>query len=287
MGEIQRNDYFDKIQGYISTADLLMKDIVEFLAPLYKSEYNDKMQDVTVPLFTTLHSTGESILLLLYYESSLSDADILLRTVMEGTMKYCYLLSGNEAQRSIRYEEYKIHLTDIGRLADHYKAKNSIAALKKFSNNSVKTLELSILDAEELSELKMRYSKKFKNQLKSKWSYQAILKELAKDNVFFESQLATLSAYSLSSHLTHYDCSGLTMRQAHIMNSESENNLEISFSHAIRVLSNVLSFYVFRVIYYIQRYDIVSEELGEMIIATLDYIKELDEVGTEIIDKHL
>lgn len=62
-------------------ADEYLKKLIFTLSLLYKQEHGD-CQDVTVPLFTTLHSTSESILILLL-NNSILDADVLLRTVME------------------------------------------------------------------------------------------------------------------------------------------------------------------------------------------------------------
>ncbi|MEO1768870.1 DUF5677 domain-containing protein [Candidatus Enterococcus ferrettii] len=287
MDKIQDSSYRDKIKEYILLANIFIKDFFEILIPIYRDEFNDELQDVTTFLFTSLHSTSESILLLSFNESALYDADVLLRTVMEGTVKFCYLLSGTKEQRKAKYKEYKVFLTEINELDEHEKSIESIAILKKFSNYSVKTLELDILEEQRIRELEEKYSKNNRRKLSGRWSYKKLLNKLAETDVIFESQLATLSAYSFSSHLIHYDWSGLSTRQSQILNAYSEDRLELSFGHAIRILSNVLSFYNFRVIYHCKCYDIFSEEIREMVLTTFDYIKELDEVANELVDKHL
>lgn len=282
--EMQFNSYSEKIKEYLYFADKIIKDFFEALSPIYRQDFNDNMQDVTVPLFTMLHSTSESIFQLLLNESALFDADILLRTIMEGTIKYCYLFDGDDDQRKEKYQEYKICLAEINDITDHYKAKNSMAILKKFSSNSTKTLEIQLLSRNCLNDLEKKYPKRIRSELRKKWSYQNLLKELAKKNKMFESQLATLSAYSFSSHFIHYDWNGLSIRQEQIINCDSPDNLKMIFAHAIRIISNVLSFYTFRVNSYCGCYDIYSEELRELAIAAYHYVLELDEVGKEIID---
>ncbi|MBO0451336.1 DUF5677 domain-containing protein [Candidatus Enterococcus murrayae] len=265
-----------------------MKETIELLSPLYKKG-SDEWQDVTISLFTSLHTTGESILSLLYHGTGIWDADILLRTVMEGTIKYCFLISGNDEQRKLNYEEYKIHLTEIQKISDHNKAKRSISILKEFSTNSTKTIELSLLSRQELDNLNEKYPKEYQRKINRKWSYQYLLKDMASKNKEYESQLASLYAYSFSSHLIHYDWTGLSMRQQQISSSyfEAEKNGELNLGHAVRIISNLLVLYSYRVSEYCQCYEISSKDIAELTLALLDYASELIEVGNEIINKYV
>ena len=97
-------EYIEEVGKYIVQADEYLKSFLFKISPLYRKEHGDN-QDVTVPLFTTLHSTSESILILLLNQS-IFDADVLLRTVMEGTIKYCYLMTGTDDEKKEKYIEY-------------------------------------------------------------------------------------------------------------------------------------------------------------------------------------
>ncbi len=201
--------YSSTVLPLILKGDKYIKDLIELLSPLYKKEFGFG-QEVTVPLFTALHSTSESILILLQ-ERAIFDADILLRTVMEGTIKYCYLLTGDLTERKEKYEEYKNKLTDIDKISDHYKAKKTIEILNLFSTKSTKPFESYLLKHDELEDLQKLYSKKIRTVIKERWSYQHILKELASADDMYKAQLGTLSTYSLTSHFIHYDWTGLSM----------------------------------------------------------------------------
>lgn len=144
-------DYLDIISTYILQADQYLKQLFYSIAPIYKPE-NGNRQDVTVPLFTTLYSTSESILILLLY-NGLFDADILLRCVMEGTIKYCYLMNGDENEKNSKYIEYKEKLYEIVKISDHKKAVEAVEILKEFSENSTKPFEIDILEEQALSGL--------------------------------------------------------------------------------------------------------------------------------------
>ena len=98
----------------IIEVDKSIKTLFYCLAPLYKPEHS-KEQRVTIPLFTSLHSTSESILILLQNQA-VFDADILLRSIMEGTVKYCYLMIGNSDEKESKCDEYEHILCEIDRL---------------------------------------------------------------------------------------------------------------------------------------------------------------------------
>lgn len=97
-------EYIEEVGKYIVQADDYLKSFLFKISPLYRKEHGGN-QDVTVPLFTTLHSTSESILILLLNQS-IFDADVLLRTVMEGLPDYRYY--------HIFYEVFLFNLLDIG-----------------------------------------------------------------------------------------------------------------------------------------------------------------------------
>lgn len=145
-------EYIQEVGQYIVQADKYLKSLLFKISPLYRKEHGDN-QDVTVPLFTTLHSTSESIMILLLNQN-IFDADVLLRTVMEGTIKYYYLMTGTDAEKKEKCIEYKIKLADIAKISDHKKATEAVDILREFSNNSIKPFECDILSDEKLSELK-------------------------------------------------------------------------------------------------------------------------------------
>lgn len=157
--------YIEEVEKHIVKADNFLKSLIYMLAPLYKAGHGEN-QDVTVPLFTSLHSTSESILILLLHQS-IFDADVLLRTVMEGTIKYCYLMTGTDDEKIEKYNEYKVKLTDIDKISDHKKAVEAIAILREFSKNSITPFECSVLSDKELIDLLKQYPKK-ERQLKKK-----------------------------------------------------------------------------------------------------------------------
>lgn len=278
-------EYIEEVGKYIVQADEYLKSFLFKISPLYRKEHGDN-QDVTVPLFTTLHSTSESILILLLNQS-IFDADVLLRTVMEGTIKYCYLMTGTDDEKKEKYIEYKIKLADIAKISDHKKAIEAVEILREFSNNSTKPFECDILSDEKLSELKEQYPKKEQDKLKQKWSYQALLRSLAKANREYEAQLGTLSTYSLTSHFCHYDWTGVSSRNAQIIEAENPNALIFDIMHSIRILSNVLSLELFRVAEYMRGNKFDSPEVAALSMEALKFVSDLDILNNNMLEKSL
>ena len=275
-------DYFDEVNSRIVKVDMFIKNFFFSLSPLYKKELGNE-QDVTVQLFSSLHSTSESILILLL-NRAICDADVLLRTVMEGTIKYCYLMVGTPEERHEKYVEYKQKLTDIDTMADHQKALEAITVLKEFSSNSTIPFELMLLPEEKLDELKLLYPARKRNEIKQRWSYQALLRSLAKTNAEYEAQLGTLSTYSQTSHLCHYDWTGLSTRQSQIMHADTECGELSDIAHALRIMDNVLSMYLFRVAEYMRGNKFTSKDVSELSIKALSFLKELSQKENELIE---
>lgn len=158
--------YREAIRCRIDTALFLMNELFVSLAPLYQ-ENCGREQEITVPLFTMLHSTSSTILTILNEEMALPDADVLLRTVMEGTVKYCYLLNGTPEERSVKYEEYRYALYGMEMVSDHKKAMETLRIFEEFSiENSTIPFEASVLPEDFLKAIQSQYTKKQKTKSK-------------------------------------------------------------------------------------------------------------------------
>lgn len=277
--------YIEEVVKNIVKADDYLKGLFFKLAPLYKGEYG-KNQGVVVPLFTSLHSTSESILILLLNQA-IFDADVLLRTVMEGTIKYCYLMTGTESEKEEKYAEYKEMLTDIDKLSDHHKSVEAVDILKEFSMNSTKPFEISILSDEELKTLSEKYPRKERDALKRKWSYQSLLRSLAREYPEYKAQLGTISTYSLASHFCHYDWTGLSSRNDHIMNSVKPDAIIFDVMHCNRILSNVLSMELFRIAEYMRGNGFFPQDVIELYSEVYDFVISLDRYSNELLEKVL
>ena len=277
-------NYQEQVLPNIAIADQFIKTAFFEMAPLYKENFPEG-EDVTVPLFTTLHSTSESILFLLE-NGAIFESDILLRTVMEGTIKYCYLMSGDRENRYQKYLEYKCELTEIDDLLDHRKALDAISILKEFSNNNTKPFEVSVLSDDRVAYLESKYSRKKRNDLKQRWSYGSLLREMTKVNKEYEAILGTMSTYSLTSHFCHFDWTGVSMRKEQLTLAAKDNNM-LDIAHALRILSNVLSFYLYRIAEYMHGNSYSTPGLLKLYTDICSYIEKINEQQNQILERHI
>lgn len=272
-------NYRKQVEKYIQQADNFIKQLFFKIAKL-NSESNSNNQDTTLSLFASLHSSSESILVLLL-EQAIFDADILLRTVMEGTIKYCYLMTGTTEERKNKEYIYRECLTDIDKISDHYKAFDTINILKEFSYNNTKPFESLLLDKDLLENLQLKYPSKIRKQLKNEWSYQSLLRSLAESANEYKAQLGTISTYALTSHFIHYDWTGLNMRKANI--DEKATSILYDIIHSLRILSNTLSFYSFRVMEFLRANEWRNTEIAQLSIDLLQFVDELDKIQNDFL----
>lgn len=276
-------EYINIVQEHIELAMGLTNSLLLSLAPLYREDCGDE-QEATVPLFTLLHSTSSTILNLVMDRMALHDADVLLRTVMEGTVKYCYLLTGTEEERYRKYEEYRFMLYDFEKLVDHNKAQETIGIFKEFNiQHSTLPFEVNILSDEEQKIIKSRYSKKEKDDLKRRWTYQAMLRNLAESRIEYKSQLGTLSTYATTSHYAHFDWSGMTSRLAQLRAAAKEENINYDIAHCLRIISNILNFELMRALEYIQVHGLKSKNSLLIIQEISEEANSLDMLADKLI----
>lgn len=277
-------DYEAGVVPFVLEADHTIKSLIFEMAPIYRSEFGE-MQDVTVPLFTELHSTSESILILLQ-NRGVYDADVLLRTVMEGTVKYCYLMTGDYDVRKEKYEEYKVDLTNIDKLVDHQKAVQAVEILKEFSDHNTKPFEASILKEAEREILESQYPRDKRNRMKGKWSYGTLLRDLAQKYKEYEAQLGSLSSYALTSHFCHFDWTGVSMRNEQVMIASKDDGA-LEFAHALRILSNVLTCYLLRVVEYMRGNSYSSPQLATLSMSAYDLTSRINALQNKIVENEM
>lgn len=88
-----KNDFEILVKKYSFEVNEMCRNLFFDISPLYKEEafINKYNQIVLGQLFTQLYKTGENILLLTSSGNAF-EADILVRILSEGTIKYVFLM---------------------------------------------------------------------------------------------------------------------------------------------------------------------------------------------------
>lgn len=147
---VEENNYLNDISIYTYKAMQLLRKLIFSLVPFYTTEVkvSELNQYVTIPLFTNLYSTSESILILVQ-EKGIWEADTLLRTLIEGTIKYIFLMSGDVKENDAIIKKYYYTIPEIKKISEHKKAKDALELFKLHSDEK-HLFEVSLLSEEEL-----------------------------------------------------------------------------------------------------------------------------------------
>lgn len=76
------------------------------------------------------------------------------------------------------------------------------------------------------------------------------------------------------------------MRQAQITDAPDKKAIVYDIAHAVRIISNVLSFYIFRVTEYMRGNKYCSQVAEELSVVAIEFISELIEQGNMLIQNH-
>jgi len=141
------------------------------------------------------------------------DAEILLRSVIEGTIKYLFLCVGSENDLKEKTDEYLDFLPELYELTQHKRVEAFLANVDDPNADEWNILKEVLLNQNKVASLKTKYPRKKSGQLKQKWAFNEIAMELSKSALIssdFEALRRLLSySYGISSHLIHKDGTAL------------------------------------------------------------------------------
>lgn len=185
-------------------------------------------------------ATRSSGALLLLKVGDYWGAEILIRPVIEATIKIIFICLCDAETRQQRIREFRIDLPEINRLNRSERAKKTLSATKGKENVVIEGL---IIKGQEEEELRAKWPKKSRKLVEQKWTFSEMVREI--DHAFSISHqiqgpfLAGLThSYGISSHLIHADETALDL----IIDRENREPREkelLDHSHAVRIYSDV------------------------------------------------
>lgn len=182
-------------------------------------------------------------LIILIQAARLWDAEIIMRSIMEATIRILYVCYSNENERIQRINEFWNDLAEINELKRSERAKVVLRCPEQTRGNEVAIKPL-VLPANEEKELRDRWPRKLRQALERKWSFSEIIFSLEsnmdedKGGAFVRS---ILHNYALSSHLIHADESGLSLLWDRNHRPDDERE-KLEIAHICRMLSDSLSY---------------------------------------------
>jgi hypothetical protein len=232
-----------------------------------------KASDARYCRFATgqMHYYGERCqsLNLLLQDGKLWDADILMRAATECATRFIFVSIAEPNERMNRIDEYEFALIEIDDLQRSEKAKPAVAA--SMDSNTAMLLGGAVLSPVHEAELRARWPKTKRKELKQKWSFSEMVRQLSEfnnDRLDLRHYKSLLHSYGLSSHLIHADQTAIDLvwdrkgREPHIRRMQEQ-------AHFARLAASQVSllFLCWRAIAFVTDFDSKNPEPVKRLLA--------------------
>jgi hypothetical protein len=195
-------------------------------------------------LLTATARASESAFLLCAY-GQLWDAEVLVRSVIEGSLKLAYLLQSRQAF-AVRHAEYADKLFEIALLKKHRRAESFLAAISDPDAPRWRPIRDLQLPDNEIAELSARYDKVARRNLETRWGFTGLIGQLSRSaDPYFDGLGALAHGYSMASHVQHADMVGVSIALERDRRS-AERRDAVHLAHEGRLLSDLLDFLFLR-----------------------------------------
>jgi len=239
--DVSAGDLSDaQLQKWAALASQCIGAVLDASHHVLSSEREDNdsfTRFVMAQLFISCHLTTESALILVTH-AKVWDADILMRSVLEGTFKLLFMLLGDEKQRRQRAEEYWSILPEAARLVSHRRASALMQEIPDAGAPQWAPIRELVLPDDVVADIKQKYPKQACKRLKQKWSFMEIAKFLVEYGDPRYRPLASMAyGYGMQSHLMHQDGEGVGMVWER-MQRDPVRQESITSAHGARVVSD-------------------------------------------------
>lgn len=224
-----------------------LTSLTELLQPFFArpSPVSEQASFVLGRLAMHCTLTSDSVLALILL-GKLWDAEMLTRSVVEGTLRFVFMAAQDPSERERRVSEYWDDLPTIALLKTSRRAESLLLA---FSDDTVPgRLPIAdlVLSQAQTAAIVEKYPSQVARKMARRWSFTSLVDALVRSDLpAAERVTAILHNYGLSSHLIHQDGSALGLiwdRE----NRGAERQAAITVAHAARQMSDVVHMSVLR-----------------------------------------
>ena len=234
-------EVFSTLHAWAYRAQTLMHQSLPVMKQFFDEEApeHEKSDFVLGQLSTNCLMITESAILLTS-ALRLWDAEILVRSVLEGSIKFFYLCEPGEAERLQRVKEYSEDLFEIHRLKRHLRAEKLLSLVPNPEDVQWRPIRDLLISEAELAELRAKHPKASRRILEDKWSFTPMLEALANSSRNGATTLLGFTfMYGMSSHQAHMDGVAINMVLDRARRS-TERRKAIEIAHGARLLSDLL-----------------------------------------------
>jgi hypothetical protein len=196
---------------------------------------------VSAQLFIDCQLTSESVLILVR-EGKEWDADLVNRSLMEGSIKYVYMLLGDAPEMVRKAREYWEILPRFAAIRRSDRVKRFIREIPGAGSLQWRPFHDLVLSDQEVEVARQGMNRKQRAALEETWSFFGITRQfLATGDEALGLLVHLAHGYGTSSHLIHKDGDGVAMVWERYRR-ESADRTSVRLAHAARVVSDVCAF---------------------------------------------
>lgn len=222
---VQQCDYW--LRRYLSLTDSIAE------TDLWTEEQSFALE----ALYTACLRSSGSVLILLENQR-IWDAEILLRSVIEGSIKAVFLMSNKDLFGS-RFEEFSTILFDIEGIKQHKKAESVLQSVTNPDGETWKPIRDILFPIEVYEEMLSKYPRSERRRVETKWGFTGLIVQLSKEE-FPAADLFVmlLHGYSMASHYLHADYTGVCTALERDCREQDKRNA-VYIAHAARIISDI------------------------------------------------
>lgn len=218
----------------------LLRELLPLMSPVGRyAGWEPEERRTLGELLSAAARSSESTLLLCAY-GQLWDAEVVSRSVFEGTLKFAYLLQAQETFKQ-RHQEYAHELFQIQRVKDHRKAGELLRALGDPQDAQWRPVRDLLLSEQELAQFSGGRDASYRRALENKWGFTGLLAELSRSgDPLFANFGGLLYGYSLASHIQHADSIGVAIALERDLRQPARRDT-LHAAHHARLISDVFT----------------------------------------------
>jgi hypothetical protein len=246
-------------------------------APMQELPGAHRHRRAVVLLSTACLSSTESVLYLVDGQR-LWDAERVMRSVVEGTVKFGYLLESRDAFLAHAIE-YTDTLPAVSRLAWHAKAEEALKSLCEGDDSTPRPYRDLLLDQEEAETIRSIYPRGMRKDIERRWGFTALVEAVSSTRgAFGPTARVMLHGYSVSSHLQHMSHEGTDMPLDREQRS-AERREAMMLAHAAKLVADSFHFTYLRVAAILRFHSLDPRTLFAVEAKHKPLMDELDRAG--------
>ena len=234
----------EKMQYWVSMASHFIGEHFDYCKPLLDKDYegmHPKIRFVSTQLYLSCHFSSESSLILLQHGQEW-DAEIINRSIIEGVVKYIYMLNGTEDEVLTKVQEYWDILPSYSAIKRSDRASALLTTVNEEDSSKWKSIEDLTLEPSDVDDIRGDTNKQQRKKLEQKWSFSHIIQEFGNSQ---DKRLAPLVHlgynFGMSSHLIHKDGDGVAMIWERCVRTPERQEL-VKMAHIARTISDICTF---------------------------------------------